>query len=63
MRGELDLLLTEKDKMAQRNELYLGEIKNYTKEFNRVMPELLEAEEKLHKAKLQYQRAVEKGLK
>jgi hypothetical protein len=35
----------------------LAEIKNYSKEFNRILPELLEAEEKLGKAKLQYQRA------
>jgi hypothetical protein len=58
VRKELDLLLGEKDKMAQRNETYLGEIRNYTKEFNRVLPELMEAEDKLTKAKLQYQRAL-----
>jgi len=58
VRKELDLLLGEKDKMAQRNEQYLGEIRGYSKEFNRVLPELMEAEDKLSKAKLQYQRAL-----
>lgn len=57
------MLLDEKDKMAQRNELYLTEIKNYTKEFNRVLPELMEAEDKLSKAKMQYQRALEKQIR
>lgn len=53
----------EKQKMAQRNELYLSEIRNYSKQFNRILPELMEAEEKLGKAKLQYQRALEKQIK
>ena len=57
------MLLNEKDRMAERNELYLGEIRSYTKEFNKVLPELMEAEDKLTKAKLQYQRALEKQLK
>ena len=41
VRKELDLLLGEKEKMGQRNELYLSEIKGYAKEFSRVLPELL----------------------
>lgn len=44
VRKELDLLMGEKEKMTQRNELYLSEIKNYSKEFNRILPELMEAE-------------------
>jgi hypothetical protein len=63
VRKELDLLLSEKDKMAQRNEIYLSEIRDYTKEFKRVLPELMEAEDKLNKAKLQYQRTLEKQVR
>ncbi len=44
VRKELDLLMGEKEKMTHRNELYLSEIKNYSKEFNRILPELMEAE-------------------
>ncbi len=44
--------------MDRRNDKYLSQIKNYTKEFNRVLPELLEAEDKLRKAKIQYQKAL-----
>ena len=58
----MDLLIGEKQKMTQRNESYLNEIKAYAKEFNRVLPELLEADEKLTKAKLQYQKAFERHL-
>ena len=31
VRKELDLLLGEKEKMAHRNELYLSEVRSYTK--------------------------------
>ena len=52
------MLINQKENMDRRNEKYLSQIKNYTKEFNRILPELLEAEDKLSKAKLQYQKAL-----
>lgn len=33
--------MTQKESMDRRNEKYLAEIKNYSKEFNRILPELL----------------------
>ena len=59
----MEMLINEKEKMDTRNEEFLKSTGNYTKQFNKALPELMEAEDNLRKAKNTYLAYLDKKLR
>ena len=54
------MLTNEKEKMGIRNEEFLKATTTYSKEFSKLLPELMEAEQKLKEAKIKYLAYIDK---
>ena len=59
----MEMLINEKEKMDTRNEEFLKSTGNYTKQFSKALPDLMEAEDNLRKAKSSYLAYLDKKLR
>lgn len=62
VRKEMEMLIGEQDKMDIRNEQLRRSTNEYTKKFSKLLPELMQAEDKLKNAKVEYLKYLEKNI-